>query len=67
MVGDIENTIPDYNNHNDKIGFVFIGTHDQGFLDKVFKSRLIRLMNESNTHFIFFPQKVCKQRGSREF
>lgn len=58
MVGDVEDSIPDYINYSKNIGFVFIGTHDQSFLEKIFKSRSMRLMNETDAHFVFIPQNL---------
>ncbi len=58
MVGDVENSIPEYINFSQKIGFVFLGTHDQKFLEKVFKSRSMRLMNETDAHFVFVPKNL---------
>ena len=45
----------------------FVGTHDQGFLDKVFKSRSIRLMNESYTHFFAFLKKSVNKEVQGSF
>lgn len=56
MVGDIESTIPDYINNFEDIGFVFLGTHDQKFLEKIFQSRSMRMMNDTNAHFFFIPK-----------
>ena len=58
MVGDVESTIPDYINFAKDIGFVFIGTHDPKFLDKIFQSRSMKMMNDTNAHFVFIPQNL---------
>lgn len=58
MVGDVEDSIPDYINFSSDIGFVFLGTHDQKFLEKIFQSRSMRMMNDTDAHFIFVPQNL---------
>ncbi|MEZ4938685.1 MAG: universal stress protein [Crocinitomicaceae bacterium] len=58
MVGDVESSIPDYINFSNDIGFVFLGTHDKKFLDRIFQSRSMKLMNDTKAHFIFIPQNL---------
>jgi hypothetical protein len=58
MVGDVLDSISDYINHSKGIGFVFVGAHDKTFLEKMFQSRVLKLMNESEAHFVFIPKNL---------
>ena len=54
LFGKVEEDLPKYVN-NDKIGFIFCGTHDIKFLERVFSSRILRLMNHMHANVVFIP------------
>lgn len=57
LTGTLEEDLTDYINH-DKIGFVFCGTHDMSFLERVFSSRVVNLMNNVSANFVFIPSTL---------
>lgn len=59
LTGSLLDTLPDYLNE-EKIGFVFGGTHDLNLLDRIFSSRTFKLMKEAHVNFVFVPESVKK-------
>lgn len=54
LTGDFMEVLPEYIN-SEKTGFVFCGTHDIRFLEHLFNSRALKLMQSSHANFIFIP------------
>ena len=54
LKGELIPALSDYIN-NDKIGFVFAGTHDMKLIERLFSSRALKLLNEIHANFIFIP------------
>lgn len=62
-VGTLEDDVPAYiNEHKKEIGFVFLGTHDKRLIENFIKSRALKLLNETEAHFIFIPQTLKEYR-----
>jgi hypothetical protein len=62
-VGTLEDDVPAYiNEHKKEIGFVFLGTHDKRLIENFVASRAVKLLNETDAHFIFIPQTLKKFR-----
>ena len=57
LEGDLMDRLPAYVNE-DKIGFVFCGTHNIQFLEQLFSSRILKLMNAVKSNFVFIPQSL---------
>lgn len=57
LVGDIQEEITEFIN-NEKVGFVFSGTHDIRFLERFFSSRMMHIMNHAKANFVFVPHNL---------
>lgn len=59
LEGNLLDVLPDYLN-DEKVGFVFGGTHDLTFLESLFSSRTFKLMKGTHVNFVFVPESVDK-------
>ncbi|NOQ75732.1 MAG: hypothetical protein GQ574_27240 [Crocinitomix sp.] len=57
LIGDIQEEITEFIN-NEKVGFVFCGTHDIRFLERFFSSRMMHIMNHVKANFVFVPHNL---------
>lgn len=57
LIGDFEDELTKFIN-NQKIGFVFCGTHEIKFLERFFSSRILNLMNSIKANFVFIPHNL---------
>lgn len=60
-MGYLEEELNNYVKKN-KVGLVFSGTHDMKSLEKIFSSRILKLMNNINANFIFIPPTLDEFR-----
>ncbi len=61
LVGDLEHDLPEYIG-SQKIGFVFCGTHSLRFMEYIFSSRILKLMNHIDANFLFIPSTLTSFR-----
>lgn len=54
LLGEFEEELSDYI-ENEKIGFVFSGTHDMTFFERFLSSRALKLLNRIQANFVFVP------------
>ncbi|MFD1553355.1 hypothetical protein DNU06_06735 [Putridiphycobacter roseus] len=57
LAGNVEPALQAYIN-DDKIGFVFSGTHELKLMEQFFSSRALHLLNEVKANFIFVPHNL---------
>ena len=58
-IGTLSDDVPAYiNEHAKEIGFVFCGTHDKRFIESIINSRALKLLNNTNAHFVFMQIKI---------
>jgi len=61
LYGNLAEEVPRYV-EEEKIGFIFCGTHDLKFTEHFFSSRILKLMNHSKSNFIFIPKTLKAYR-----
>lgn len=57
ITGDITVSLPKHIKQ-DHIGFVFCGTHDIGFFDRLFMSETLDLFHQIDANFVFLPEDI---------
>ena len=57
LLGELEYDLPDYIG-DQKVGFVFCGTHNLRFMEYIFSSRILKLMNHIDANFLFIPKTL---------
>jgi hypothetical protein len=55
--GDITVRLPKHIKE-DHVGFVFCGTHDLSFMDRIFSSEALDLFHEIDSNFVFLPESI---------
>lgn len=57
LIGEFEEELSDYI-ENEKIGFVFSGTHNMTFFERFLSSRALKLLNRIQANFVFVPSSA---------
>lgn len=61
LEGELLDVLPGYLDEN-SVGFVFGGTHDLTFLERLLTSRTFKLMKNTHVNFVFVPESVAKAK-----
>lgn len=57
IAGDITISLPKHIKQ-DHVGFVFCGTHDIGFFDRLFTSEILDMFHQIDANFVFLPEDI---------
>ncbi len=65
LEGDFEDELNNYTTNN-KIGFIFSGTHKKRIFEHIFSSHTLKLLNRIEANFIFVPENLVSYRPIRK-